>query len=106
MQYVLNLIIVDGYFNLEHFDINLMKDLMPTIYTRDRFNFENINFLREKDIESFEIFSDYFIDINFEKVFGTIFFWIYPQLETSKIKNKFENIETLLKFIETITEEL
>ena len=59
----------------------------------------------KKDIESFDIFSDYFIDINLREV-GILSFSIYPQLANSDKKNKFENIETLLKFIETITEEL
>ena len=80
--------------------------MLPAINIEDDFNFENINCLCEKDIEFFYFFDDYFIDINLEKVFGNILFWIFPQLSNSEIKYKFTNIETLLKFIETITKEL
>ena len=85
-----------------------MKALIPAISLEDNFfNFENINCLRENDIQSLEFFSDFFIDNNLEKVLCNITnFFIYPQWQKSNKKYKFENIEILLKFIETITEVL
>ena len=94
-----------GHFNFEHFNKYLVKALIPAIYIEDDFHFENINFLCGKDIKSLDIFVDYFIDINLEKVDFKHFF-IYPQWRYPNIKYKFKDIEILLKFIKTITEEL
>ena len=105
IQYVLMNCMVNGHFNLEHFDKYLMKTLMPAIYIKGVFDFENLNYLCEKDIKSLEFFSDYFIDIDLREV-RLFSLGIYPESANSDKKYKLENIEILLKFIKTITEEL
>ena len=105
IQYVLMNLMVVGHFNLEYFDKKLIKALLPATYEHNQFTFENINCLNEKSIESLKFFSDYFIDICLEKILF-LFIYIFPQKWNLIRKYRYKNIETLLKFIVAITEEL
>ena len=63
-----------------------------------------MNYLTEKDIKSFElIFFDRSVDTGINDIFN---FNIYPNSENSEIKQKFEAIEVLLKFMKTLAKNL
>ena len=60
-----------------------------------------MNCLAEEDIKSLElIFFDRSIDTGENDKFR---FYIYPNRESSEIKQKFKSIEVLIKFIKTLT---
>ena len=81
-----------------------MKILFSNASSYFELNFENMNCLAEEDIKSLELIFFYrSIDTGEHDKFC---FYIYPNRESSEIKQKFKSIEVLNKFIKTLTKKL